>query len=462
MTPRWILHAGLGTLAVAGAAAAGTVSTATARVTLLDDDAATISAALAPRPGGQAGLRLDDGLFQLPSIPPVLPGSRQVARVSGGTASGTAPSLIGRGPSGMASLLRDRVRSSGAHRVLIDDLGPAFAGSEGADLAAALLLLSKERPSYARSGISRRVDVYVSSPATVLADPALAGARTAIARSGGVWLKTFAGETTWQPAEWLAWPSEAVAQLTGAGTSASRVHVVFSGGTAQATAWSLARAGSACAVLGNGPGAYRLGGDAADFVAEYRATFQAPAVLKQPAVGCTGVPSIGVGGARGLDAATALEDSGLEIPEGGLVTPPLPAGEPAQLTLQLDPDPLGLAGALGIPPEAFWTAARARLAVRAPGVATDVLVEGDGVARIEFTPTAPGPVTMRLTFDQEALARALGGAPDVVGPLYLAGVDPALIRRVVSDPSGWTIDVPLVQAGGAPGSPVLEIVPPPT
>lgn len=461
MTRRWILHTGIGALAVAGFAVSGTVSTAAARTTLLDDDAATIAAALAPLPTGQPGLRLDDDLVQLPSIPPVLPASRQVARVSGATAAGSAPTLIGRGPWGMASLLRDRVRNSGAHRVLIDDLGPAFAGDEGDDLAAALLILSREHPWYARSGVSRRVNAYVSSPGAVLADPALAGARRAIARSGGVWLKTFAGETTWEPAEWLAWPSEAVAQMAAAGTSVSRVHVVFSGGVAQALTWSLARAGSACAVLGNGPGAYRLGADVTDFVTEYRRSFPAPAIWKKPAAGCTGVPSLGLSGARGLDSATDMEDSGLEIPEGGLITPPLPAGQPAQLTLQLDPDPLGLAAALEMSPEAFWTAARARLQVRAPGVATDVLLEGDGVARIAFTPTAPGPVTMRLVVNQEALARGIGGEPEVVGPLHAASADPGLIRRVVSDPSGWALSVPLVQPGATPGSPVLEIIPPP-
>ena len=89
-------------------------------------------------------------------------------------------------------------------------------------------------------------------------------------------------------------------------------------------------------------------------------------------------------------------------------------------------------------------------------------VEGDGAARIEFTPTAPGPVTMRLVIDQGALSRALGAEPEVVGPLRTAGVDPALVRRVVADPSGWALEIPLVQPGGAPGSPVLEIVPLPT
>ena len=55
-------------------------------MTVLDGDAATIARAIAPRPDGSPGLRLDDTLFQLPSTPSVLPQDRQFARVSGGGA----------------------------------------------------------------------------------------------------------------------------------------------------------------------------------------------------------------------------------------------------------------------------------------------------------------------------------------------------------------------------------------
>jgi len=307
MTRPRTLHAGLGALAVAGAALSGAVGTASARITVLDDDAATIARAIAPRPGGASGLRLDDNLNQLPSTPAVLPFSRQAARVSGGAPTASTPSILGRGPAGMASLLRERVRTSGVHRVFVDDVGAAFAGDEGDDLAAALEILAKERPSYAPVGVSRRVHLYVSSPGRLLADPGWAGARTALARSGGVWLKTFAGETTWAPAEWLAWPSESVAQMSGSASLAARVHVVFSGGGSQSAAWSLARAGSACAVLGNGPGGYRLGDDVDDFVAEYRRSLPITTTTKQPVTGCTGVPTLSAAGARGLDAAADLE-----------------------------------------------------------------------------------------------------------------------------------------------------------
>ena len=85
-------------------------------------------------------------------------------------------------------------------------------------------------------------------------------------------MKTFSGETEWDPAQWLAWPAEASAQLSAAGSSRTRVHVVFAGGFRQSAAWALGRTGSACATLGNGPGGYRLGADVNEFVAEFRST----------------------------------------------------------------------------------------------------------------------------------------------------------------------------------------------
>ena len=101
--------------------------------------------------------------------------------------------------------------------------------------------------------------------------------------------------------------------------------------------------------------------------------------------------------------------------------------------------------------------------MRAPGTATDVTVEGDGAARIEFTPTAPGPVTMRLVDRPgDAVAGPRRGARGRRAAARGRASNPALVRRVVADPSGWALQIPLVQPGGAPGSPVLEIVPLPT
>ena len=461
MTRPWTLYAGLGALAIAGFATAGSIGTAAARVTVLDDDADTVARIIGTQPGGAPGLRLEDNLYQVAATPSPLPAVRQATRVSGGAPTTADPSLLGRSPAAMADVLRARIQSAGSHRVFVDDIGGAWEGQDGQNLAEALDILSRERPSWAPQGVSRRVHLYVSSPGPLLSDSRWAGARLATVRSGGVWLKTFAGESEWTGAQWLAWPSEAAEQLAAGGSLRSRVHVVFTGTGGQSAAWALARAGSACEMLGNGPGAYRLGSYAATFVTEYRRAFPNSALFKEPVAGCVAAPQLSQAGARGLEAAQALEGTGVEIPPGGLVTPPLSAGEPAQLTLQLGADPLGLAGALGVTPERFWTAAQARLEVRGPGVSTDVTIEGDGAARIAFTPAAPGPVTMRVVIGQSAISRALGGEPDLVPSLHRAGVGGELLARVVADPSGWQLTVPLVRPGDSPGAPVLEIVPPP-
>jgi hypothetical protein len=460
MTRSRTLSAGLGALALAGAALGWGAGAAEARVTVLDADAATIARAIAPRPDGSPGIRLDDTLFQLPSSPSVLGADRQFARVAGSAAGAGAPSLLGLGPQGMADLLAERAEAAGGHRVFVDELGPAFAGPDGADLAEAMQILSGRRPSWAPQGISRRVHFYTSDPAALLAGPSWGDARLAVGRGAGLWLKSPGARGAWTAAEWLAWPAEAQALWRSAGESPARAHVAFGAGD-QAAAWSLGRAGSACAVLASGVGGYRLGSSVDSFVAEFRRTLPVTAVSKQPVTGCVDAPGIGLAGARALAGAVRAEDSGLAIPEGGLVTPPLTAGDPAQLTLQLAADPLGLAAGLGVTPEAFWTAAQARVEVRGPGVALDAPVGGDAAARMEFTPTAPGPVRMRLVIEGSALGRALGGEPDIVTWLHAAGAGAAVVRRVVSDPSGWRIAVPLVQPGHAPGTPVLEIIPRP-
>ncbi len=460
MTRPRTLSAGLGALALVGAALGWGAAVADARVTVLDGDAATIARAIAPRPDGGPGIRLDDTLFQLPSSPSVLSEDRQFARVSGGAAAVGVPSLMGRGPVGMADLLAERAVAAGGHRVFVDELGPAFAGPDGADLAEAMQILSGRRPSWASTGISRRVHFYTSDPAGLLADPQWGDARLAVGRGAGLWLKSPGTRGVWTAAEWLAWPAEAEALWRSAGESPSRAHVAFGAGD-QASAWALGRTGSACAVLGFGVGGYRLGASVDAFVAEFRRTLPVTAVSKVPVTGCAEAPQIGLAGARALAGAVRAEGTGLAIPDGGLVTPPLTAGDPAQLTLQLDPDPLGLAAGLGVSPEAFWTAAQARVEVRGPGVSVDAEVGGDGAARMEFTPTAPGPVTMRLVIDGAALGRALGGEPDIVTWLHAAGAGAAVVRRVVADPSGWRLAVPLVRPGQAPGSPVLEIIPRP-
>jgi hypothetical protein len=436
----------LGLLALAAGAAlpAG----ATARMTIMDDDAATIRQAIAPRPDGTPGLRVTDGLYQTPTLPGVLPATRRVARARA-TGDAAAPGLVGLGARGMADLLADRMLATRSRRVLVDDLDTAFRGSEGDDLAAALAILG-------RRGLARGVHFSVPNAASLLTDPAMAGARTAAMRAGGVWMDT----TRWTPAGWLTWPSDMAYRLATGGSARARAHVSIGGGD-QAVPWNRARAGSACPVLANGPGAVRLGASVDAFTAQYRWTFPVDQGPKSPAAECTSVPVLSAEGARSLDAAAEDEATGLEIPPGGLVTPPVAAGVPAQVTLQLGPDPLGLGAALGLSPDAFWTEARATVTARGAGVTIATPVAGDGSATLQFTPTEAGGITLRLVVPGLIVPRALGGPSEVVGPLRAVRAEPALINRVVAGPDTWELDIPLVNPGQAPGSPAIDVIAPP-
>ncbi len=171
----------LGLLALAAAAALP--GGAAARMTILDDDAATIRLATAAQPDGTPGLRVIDGLYQTPTVPGVLPATRRMGRARSvpGAAGGTG--LVGLGARGMAHLLADRMLATRSRRVLVDDLDTAFRGSEGVDLAAAMAALS-------RRGLARGVHFTVPDAASLLTDPAMAGARAAAMRAGGVWMET--------------------------------------------------------------------------------------------------------------------------------------------------------------------------------------------------------------------------------------------------------------------------------
>lgn len=404
----------LGAAAVAVAIAA---TPAAARSTLVDDDAAILTRAAA------AGLQPEgDNLYQATGAVPVFGTSREVASVP-------ASALLGRSAPGMATVLRDTLAKAGGHYAIVDDAGTAFRGSAGDTLAAALGLLGAQTAPYPGGGpLARRVHLYVSPAAgALLTDPALRGLRTALARSGGLWLKT----SGWTPLQWLTWPAETARQVSARGLARSRVHVALPGGD-QAALWARARNGSACVTLSNGPGAYRVGGSIEAFAAQYRRAFTFPASSKT-APGCTAAPLLPRSGASALVSAAGRETTGLVIPPGGLVTPPLVAGEPAQVTLQLGDDPLGLAAGLGVPAEALWKALDVVVQVRGPGVALDATIGGDGSAALEFTPTAPGPVTMRIVIRGAGVSTALGGPSDLVEPLAATAGSAALLdarRRV--------------------------------
>jgi hypothetical protein len=431
-------------VALSVAATLAIAAPAAARSSLLDDDAPVLRRALA------AGLHVSgDDLFQIRAGDAVFGPGREVESVPGSA-------LLGRNPSAIAALLRKAVGDASGHAVVIDEIGNPFRDGDGDALAAALTTLASEPAPYPGGGtMAGRVQFYLASEGgPLLADPATLRLRTALGRSGGVWMKT----RGWTALEWLTWPAETQRQAS-ATKGANRVHVAMVAGD-QASQWARARNGSACAVLGNGPGAYRVGGSIEAFTAQYRSAFRQPSSAKAGVTGCTPAPLLPRAGASALVASWGRQTTGLPIPPGGLVTPPLVAGEPAQVTLQLGEDPLGLAAGLGVTPEAAWKALAVVVQVRGPGVALDVPIAGDGSAALEFTPTSPGPVSMRVVVRGSGVSTALGAPADLVQPLAATPAGGPLLARVVADPDGWTLTIPLVPTGGAVGDPVLVIVPP--
>ncbi len=407
---------------------------------------------------GPPGLTQADGLIQQQPAKRALPGTRQAWKVSGGAGTRATPSLVGLGATRITEILRDRIARSGGHLVFLDELGPAFKGRQGDDLGQALRFLQKETTPYAPDGLNLRVHLYVGSPGQLLADDkSWTGARRAMSLAGGVWLEAYHERDQWTAEEWVTWPGEVAKEMDSIGGESKRVHVLLRGGGDHAQTWRLARTGSACGVLGTGPGAYRLGEDAARFVAEFRRTFPSPG--SKP-VGCTPAATLPPAAAHAVVSAVAREDSGVELPPGAIGSPPLPAGSAAQVTVRLGDDPLGLAAGLGTGPDRMWSAARAQLRAVGPGFSVTAPVEADGSARIAFLPTAPGPVSLWLTVPGSAISRAVGTPVDTLAGLRASGAPPELVERVLAAPATWAIDDALIPAGASAGTPPLVIVPP--
>ena len=263
---------------------------------------------------GPPGLTQADGLIQQQPARRALPGTRQAWKVSGGAGTRATPSLVGLGATRITEILRDRIARSGGHLVFLDELGPAFKGRQGDDLGQALRFLQKETTPYAPDGLNLRVHLYVGSPGQLLADDkSWTGARRAMSLAGGVWLEAYHGRDQWTAEEWVTWPGEVAKEMDSIGGESKRVHVLLRGGGDHAQTWRLARTGSACAVLGTGPGAYRLGEDAARFVAEFRRTFPSPG---SGPVGCTPAAPLPAAAARAVVSAVAREESGVGASAG--------------------------------------------------------------------------------------------------------------------------------------------------
>jgi hypothetical protein len=65
---------------------------------------------------------------------------------------------------------------------------------------------------------------------------------------------------------------------------------------------------------------------------------------------------------------------------------------------------------------------------------------------------------MRLVLSGSALPRSGGPDIELVPALRRVKASDAFLTRVLSNPMGWMLSIPLTQPGGAPGSPVASVV----
>jgi hypothetical protein len=246
----------------------------------------------------------------------------RIAKVSGSR-------LVGRTASQMAAIIRHAIDDGcteviggvvhnfgcQSHLVTIDEVSPTFsnpatggAGYSGRHFSQAMALLART-PSPWGTSYAARVGIYVDAGVTVSIDighgrnhnlnvrgkpqyAAFTDLMPGLARAGTLWLEMYqgvrigAGTAPLTSAEWRSLPSRFVAFLDGYGGNVAQVHYMFGnagGATAscadpQACAWSLAALpGINRTVLANGPGEYRLGGQAPAWLEQFNRYFQSPA-----------------------------------------------------------------------------------------------------------------------------------------------------------------------------------------
>lgn len=436
------------------------VAHADARMSILYDQPGIHDLLVQPGPDGEPGLGPADRVFQQQPSFRVLPASSQAWKVSGAKGSKATPTLIGRGPEGMAKLLRNRVRRSGAKMVFIDELASRFRGRQGDHLSQAMRMLEQEE-SPVGGPTSRRVHVYVLSPAVLMAQPdAWAGSWDALVRAGGVWLEAYHRSDPWAPEQWLAWPGAFAREFEARGGDTSRLHLLLTGDTPQEQAeqWAWARTGEACPILANGPGAYRVDTAAPNFVQEFRRTFGTePAPPEGPSsISCTPSPTLSAEDAQRLSVPLSTDRVGYELGLGALGSPRVYAGIEQRLRVRLGRDPLGLAEALGVDPARFWAEAGATVRAQGKGWRTGAKVRPDGTAVLKLLPAREGPVRLQLLVPSKKIRAALGAPKDLVGSLRpYAPVLGGVYARMIRSPRSWTINANLGLAGHDPATPAL-------
>jgi hypothetical protein len=193
-----------------------------------------------------------------------------------------------------------------SHMVTVDEIGAMFsdrAGDLGMRLAQAMILL--ERPSPHGGTYASRVHFFIA-PAMTSQFAAAKGrhhnlgrdgkphfptwqyAVAAVAHGGGVWLEMYHARggvrLPFSVGEWQRGPRDFLDLYTRAGGKPERVHFLMTGsphmppgrlpacGSPMACTWALASVrGANARILVNGPGAYRVGDQAREWLAQYNA-----------------------------------------------------------------------------------------------------------------------------------------------------------------------------------------------
>jgi hypothetical protein len=247
-----------------------------------------------------------------------------------------AKQLLGKSSGQMATMIRNAINGPcvqvingivhnfgcASHKVAIDEVSPAFAtphtggrGWLGRNFSNALITLSRQGSRWGGSYASR-VAVYVDAGVTVsiyagkgknhnlngYGRPQYAvfsDVMPGLARAGALWLEMYqgvhygTGTAPLTPIQWKLMPTRFAGYLAHFGGRVSHVHFMFGDTGAptssctdpQACTWALAaQAGLNRTILGNGPGEYRLGTQAASWLAQFNAYFPSVANAASPSV----------------------------------------------------------------------------------------------------------------------------------------------------------------------------------
>ncbi len=394
--------------------------------------------------GRRPGLASIPGvLHQGPALPLVAP-ELQAGKVTAFAPTATTPSVVGRSSEEVAALIRDAIITSGSHTVFLDEITADFRSETGANVRSAMIALSHEPSPWGEESLARHVQVYIPTPGWMLNDAS--GWRDAwaiLAASGGVWLETFRARegrpVAWAAADWLHFPAAVGLALGRAGGDRGRLHLLVGPGP-QARTWRLARTGPNCALLMNGPGAYRLGRDASAFLDQFHAAFGADGAGRPR---CLPEPVLGPRVRHALAGALGLAEGGLVNPAALTARPALVSGRRVTLLAALGQDPLGLARRFGVSRAEFWRRARPRLRILGVGVARTVRLPRTGRGAVPLRLRDTGALEVELLVDGSSIRWAVGRPADLARALpprpALKGIRP----RLVASPSTWDLTVPL-------------------